>query len=141
MYTLPISLVFNPVGRTNNRGVTITIGFCSNSFVSIPHAQALQQDPSAFWRDRIIDCPCCVLTVRVDTIWYTASCTKSVHFSASVVKLALKSANIGNADAGANIENADHAGANVENADHAGANVENADDAGANIGNAGAAEF
>ena len=96
--TLPILLVFDPVGRTNNREVTIVIGFCSNSFVSIPLAQALQQDPLAFWRDRIIDCPCCVLTVRVDTIWYTASCTKSVHFSASLAVLASESANDGNAD-------------------------------------------
>ena len=54
--------------------------------------------------------------------------TKSVHFSASLVELALKSANVGNADdAGANVGNADDAGANVGNADDAGANVENAD--------------
>ena len=92
------------VGRTNNREVIIAIGFCSISFVSIPHAQALQQDTSAFWRD----CPCCVLTVRVDTIWYTASCIKSVHFSASLDDLALKSANDGNADdAEANVGNDD----------------------------------
>ena len=114
MYTLLNLLVFDRVGRTNNREVTIAIGFCSNSFVSIPHAKALQQDPSAFWRDRIIelfDYRCCVLTVRVDTIWYTASCTKSVHFSASLVELALKSANVGNADdAGANVWNADAGG-------------------------------
>ena len=52
-----------------------------------------------------------VLTVRVDTIWYTASCTKSVHFSASLAELALKSANDGNADdAEANVVN-DDAGA------------------------------
>ena len=95
-------------GYCSRAGFTITIGFCSNSFVSIPHAQALQQDPSAFWRDRIIDCPCCVLTVRVDTIWYTVSCTKSIHFSASLVELASKSANVGNTDdAGANVGNAD----------------------------------
>ena len=68
------------------REFTIIIGFCSNSFVSLPHAQALQQDPSAFWRDRIIDCPCCALTVRVDTIWYTVACIKSVNFSASLLE-------------------------------------------------------
>ena len=112
--TLPILLVFDPVGHTNNCEVPIS----SNSFVSIPPAQTLQQDPSAFWRDRIIDCLCCVLTVCVDTIWYTASCTKSVHFSASLIELTLKSANVVNADdAGANIVNADDAGANFENAD------------------------
>ena len=75
------------------------MGFCSNS-VNISHAQALQQDASAFCRARIIDCPCCLLTVRVDTIWYTVSCTKSVHFSASLVEhVALKSSNVGNARA------------------------------------------
>ena len=106
LYNLPILLVFVPVGRTNNCEVTITIGFCSNSFVSILHAQALQQDPSAYLRDRTIDCTCWVLTVRVDTIWYTVSCTKSVHFSASLVELALESANDGNADdIGVNVEN------------------------------------
>ena len=83
--TLPIMLVFNHVGRINNRELTIIVGFCSYSFVNIPHAQTLQQDPSAFWRDRIIYCPC-ALTTRVDTIWYTVSSTKSVHFSASLVE-------------------------------------------------------
>ena len=76
-----------------------TIVSCSNSFVEIPHAQALQQDPSAFWRGRMIDGSCCVLTVRVDTSWYTVSCTRSVHFSASLVELALKSFKVGNVGA------------------------------------------
>ena len=47
----------------------------------------------------MIDGPCCVLTVRVNTICYTISCTRSVYFSASPLELALKSFNVGNVGA------------------------------------------
>ena len=63
---------------------SITKGFCSNSSVNIPHAQALQQDPSAFWRDRMIDGLYCVLTVCLDTIWYTISCISHVFMVTSL---------------------------------------------------------
>ena len=49
-------------------------------------------------------------TVRVDTIWYTVFCSKSVHFRASLVVLALKYANNGNDDE-VNAENDDAPGA------------------------------
>ena len=110
LHTLPILLLFGPVDNTNNCELTIIIGFCSNSSASIPHAHTLQQDPSAFWRDRTTDCPCCVLTVRVDTIWYAIFCSKSVHFRALLVVPALKSANDGNDDE-VNAENDDAPGA------------------------------
>ena len=55
------------------------------------------------------DCPCFVLTVRVDTIWYTVFCSKSIYFRASLVMLALKSVNDGNDDE-VNAENDDAPG-------------------------------
>ena len=55
------------------------------------------------------DCPCCVLTVRIDTIWYTVFWSKSVHFRASLIVLALKPANDGNDDE-VNAENDDAPG-------------------------------
>ena len=48
----------------------------------------------------MIDVPCCVLILPVDTIWYIVSCVRSLHFSVTLVELALKSSNVGNAGAG-----------------------------------------
>ena len=71
------------------------LGFCSNSLVNIPHAQALLQNPSAVCRDRINDVPCCVWILRADLTWYIRSCSRSFHWSAPV-KLSLKSPSDGN---------------------------------------------
>ena len=35
----------------------------------------------------MIDVPCCVLILPVDTIWYNVSCVRSLHFSVTLVEL------------------------------------------------------
>ena len=92
---------FIPVGRTNSRRFLSSsmLAFCNSSFVSIPHAQALQQNTSAVWSDRTNDVPCWVLMLRALKIWYTLSFTSSFHLSAPVAPSS-KSSSVGNDAAG-----------------------------------------